>query len=117
MVRGRRRHGGEDRDRQQDVAAVLAQLRHRDDPQAGHGEDHQRDLEHETDRRKEDDAEPVVVLRLDEDVEVVVVEVLQEPDGPFERDEVAEQHAGDEEDRPEEHERDGELALLRRERG
>ena len=60
--------------------------------------------------------EAVVVLRLDQDVELVVVEVLQEVDGPRQRDPVGERDAGDEQHRHHRHQRQRDPPLARVER-
>ena len=99
--------------REQHVAPVRLQLARRDDPQPRDREHADRDLEQQPDPADEHDREPVVVAGLDEDVEVVVVEVLQELDGPRQHDEVAERDAGQEQERDHQHQRERDLPLAR----
>src|SRR4249920_82064 len=78
------------------VAAVLRELLWGDDPEAGHGEDPDRQLEDQAHDGQGQGEEAVVVLGPDLDVELALVEVEEELGGSGKDYEVAEDDAGDE---------------------
>src|SRR4051794_6445181 len=112
-----RHERGDDRDGDDDDPPVPGERPAADDPHAGERESPHGDLERDPDREQGEDREPVVVLRLEEDVEGLVVEVLEEPDRRWQHEEVGERDAGDEQEGHPEHERQRDLPLARRERG
>ena len=114
-VRAGQQHG-DDREDDDRVAPVLRQELRRHDAQARERQDRDGQLEDEARRRHRQDGELVVVARLQQDVELVGVEVLEEAHGRRQHDEVAERHADDEEDRDHRHQRERDPALRRSER-